>query len=50
MPLNKLYVTLLNAIGAGSTTSGPITTFGLNDSNDVTKGITNPGELTELKA
>jgi uncharacterized protein DUF1552 len=49
VPLNKLYVTLLNAIGAAKD-GPPITTFGLNDTSDVTKGITNPGELAELKA
>ena len=49
VPLNKLHVTLLNALGA--TNAGqPITQFGTMDTNDVTKGITNPGELTALKA
>lgn len=49
VPLNKLHVTLLNALGA--TNNGqPITTFGTMDTNDVAKGITNPGELTALRA
>ena len=49
VPLNKLYVTLLNAIGA--TNAGqPITTFGVCDSNDVEAGITKPGELDLIKA
>jgi hypothetical protein len=49
VPLNKLHVTLLNALGA--TNAGqPFTQFGTMDTNDVTKGITNPGELTALKA
>jgi hypothetical protein len=49
VPINKLYVTLLNALGA--TNAGqPITEFGLADSNDVTAGITKPGELDALKA
>lgn len=51
VPLNKLYVTLLNALGAKDTTTGqPFTSFGAMDTSDVSKGITNPGELTALKA
>jgi hypothetical protein len=50
VPLNKLYVTLLNAIGAKATDGGPITQFGTMDTSDVAKGITNPGELATLKA
>jgi hypothetical protein len=49
VPLNKLYVTLLNALGA--TNSGaPITEFGQVDSNDLDAGITDPGELDLLRA
>ncbi|MFZ5893453.1 MAG: DUF1552 domain-containing protein [Myxococcota bacterium] len=49
VPLNKLYVTLLNALGA--TQNGmPIQSFGTMDTSDVAKGITNPGELAALKA
>jgi hypothetical protein len=49
VPLNKLYVTLLNALGA--TNAGqPITTFGVCDTNDVEAGITKPGELDLIKA
>jgi hypothetical protein len=48
VPLNKLYVTLLNALGA-TNNGAPITEFGTMDTSDVTKGITNPGELTALK-
>jgi hypothetical protein len=48
--LNKLYVTLLNALGAKDAAGGPITSFGTMDTSDVAKGITNPGELTALKA
>lgn len=49
VPLNKLYVTLLNALGA--TQDGqPITAFGTMDTSDTAKGITNPGELAALKA
>ena len=50
MPLNKLHVTLLNAIGSGLPGWAPVTTFGTMDTSDVSKGITNPGEFTELKA
>jgi len=50
VPLNKLYVTLLNALGAKDASGGPITSFGTMDTNDVAKGITNPGELAALKA
>jgi hypothetical protein len=49
VPLNKLYVTLLNALGA-SKGAGPITEFGVADSNNLDAGITNPGELDALKA
>jgi hypothetical protein len=50
VPLNKLYVTLLNALGAHVTGFQPVTTFGTMDTSDVTKGITNPGEIAALKA
>jgi hypothetical protein len=50
VPLNKLHVTLLNALGAKNADGTPITTFGQMDTNDVTKGITQPGELDALKA
>jgi hypothetical protein len=49
VPLNKLHVTLLNALGA-TNAGAPITQFGTMDTNDVSKGITNPGELTAIKA
>jgi hypothetical protein len=51
VPLNKLHVTLLNALGAKDpATGGPFTAFGTMDTSDTTKGITNPGELTALRA
>jgi hypothetical protein len=50
VPLNKLYVTLLNALGAKNPDGSAITTFGMMDTNDVSKGITQPGELDPLKA
>jgi hypothetical protein len=49
VPLNKLHVTLLNALGA-TNNGAPITQFGTMDTSDVSKGITNPGELTALRA
>jgi len=49
VPINKLYVTLLNAIGA-TEAGAPITSFGMADSNEIEAGITNPGELSELRA
>jgi len=50
VPLNKLYVTLLNALGQQIPNWQTVTQFGTMDTSDVTKGITNPGELTALKA
>jgi len=50
VPLNKLYVTLLNALGHQLPGWQPVTMFGTMDTSDTTKGITNPGELTALKA
>ena len=50
VPLNKLYVTLLNALGAKDQAGAPIETFGMVDTNDPTAGITKPGELAALKA
>lgn len=49
VPLNKLYVTLLNAIG-GKNGSAPVTEFGMVDSNELAAGITDPGELAALRA
>lgn len=49
VPLNKLYVTLLNALGA-TNAGAPITEFGVCDSNTIDNGITKPGELTALRS
>jgi hypothetical protein len=49
VPLNKLYVTLMNAVGATDENGQPIQSFGTWDSNSG-PGITNPGELTALRA
>ena len=49
VPLNKLYVTLLNGLGA-TDNGAPITRFGVADSGNLDAGITNPGEFPALKA
>jgi hypothetical protein len=48
VPLNKLYTTLLNGVGATAAGGGPIESFGEWDNNS--GGIDDPGESTELKA
>jgi hypothetical protein len=50
VPINKLYVTLLNALGCKAPDGGEVTTFGQLDGFTEDSGITNPGELTALKA
>ena len=50
VPINKLYVTLINAMGCTAPGGGQVTTFGVFDGITATPGITNPGELTALKA
>jgi hypothetical protein len=49
VPINKLYVTLLNAVGA-TNDGAPIESFGEVDSNELALGITDPGELDALRA
>ena len=49
VPINKLYVTLLNGLGAKDN-GGPVTRFGVADTNSLEAGVTNPGELTALRA
>ena len=49
VPLNQLYVTLLNGLGALDA-GQPFTKWGQVDSNDVTAGITKPGALTKIEA
>jgi hypothetical protein len=49
VPINKLYVNLLNGLGAKDPATGAaFTTFGNTDNNTVGT-ITNPGEFAELK-
>jgi hypothetical protein len=50
VPLQKLYVTLLNALGQAKAGWTPVTTFGVADTNTIANGITKPGELDALKA
>lgn len=50
IPINKLYVTLMNAVGCKAPDDGPVTTFGVFDGAVAEEGITDPGELTALRA
>ncbi|WP_437818365.1 DUF1552 domain-containing protein [Sorangium sp. So ce1078] len=50
VPINKLYVTLMNALGCTAPGGGPVETWGQFDSRSAEAGITKPGEFTELKA
>jgi len=50
VPINKLYVTLMNALGCQAPDGGEVTSFGTLDGVTADSGITNPGELTALKA
>jgi hypothetical protein len=50
VPLHKLYVTLLNSMGNDPATGMPFQKFGTADTNVIEDGITNPGELTALRA
>jgi hypothetical protein len=47
VPINKLYVTLMNAVGC-TANGGKVTTFGVMDGTNANPGITNPGEVTAL--
>jgi hypothetical protein len=49
VPINKLYVTLMNAVGCKED-GGPVTKFGVFDGNNATGGISNPGEVAALRA
>jgi hypothetical protein len=50
VPINKLYVTLMNAVGCKGADGGKVTAFGDFDGTGTTGGITNPGEVTKLLA
>jgi hypothetical protein len=47
VPINKLYVTLMNAVGC-TDNGGKVTKFGVMDGMDATPGIANPGEVAAL--
>jgi hypothetical protein len=49
VPINKLYVTLMNAVGC-TDGGNKVTKFGEFDGTGVTGGITNPGEVAALTA
>jgi hypothetical protein len=49
VPINKLYVTLMNAVGC-TDNGGKVTKFGVMDGTSATAGISNPGEVTSLTA
>ena len=49
LPINKLYVTLMNAVGC-TQNGGKVTSYGVFDGSSATGGITNPGEVTSLTA
>jgi hypothetical protein len=51
VPINKLYVTLMNAVGCtadGTPSGGKVSTFGVFDGLGIDSSITNPGEVTAL--
>ncbi len=48
VPINKLYVTLMNAVGCKAADGGKVTTVGDFDGTGTTGGITNPGEVAKL--
>lgn len=47
VPINKLYVTLMNAVGC-TQNGGKVTTFGMMDGMNASTGISNPGEVSAL--
>lgn len=49
VPINKLYVTLMNAVGC-TDGGNKVTKFGVMDGTKATPGISNPGEVATLTA
>ena len=47
VPINKLYVTLMNAVGC-TDNGGKVTKFGVMDGVNASPGIANPGEVAAL--
>ncbi len=50
VPHNKLLLTLMNGCGCTDAQGNPMSEWGQFDSSNLNAGITNPGELDELKA
>ena len=50
VPINKLYVTLMNALGCTADDGGKVTEFGVFDGMTAAPGISNPGEISALTA
>jgi hypothetical protein len=50
VPINKLYVTLMNAVGCKDASGNKVSQFGEFDGTGVSGGITNPGEVAKLTA
>ena len=50
VPINKLYVTLMNALGCTADDGGKVTEFGVFDGMNAAPGIANPGESSGLVA
>ena len=48
VPINKLYVTLMNAVGCKDESGNKVSKYGEFDGTGVTAGITNPGEVAKL--
>lgn len=49
LPINKLYVTLMNGLGCKAEDGGPVTHFGKFDGNKEADGIKNPGEVSAIR-
>jgi hypothetical protein len=47
VPINKLYVTLMNAVGC-TDNGAKVTKFGVMDGTNANPGISNPGEVAAL--
>src|SRR6478752_942177 len=50
VPINKLYCTLMNAVGCKDENGDKVSKFGVFDGTGMSGGITNPGEVTKLTA
>ncbi|MDQ2645400.1 MAG: DUF1552 domain-containing protein [Myxococcota bacterium] len=50
VPINKLYCTLMNAVGCTDESGNKVSKFGAFDGTGTSGGITNPGEVAKLTA